>query len=136
MHTNQYGGRSQGTQTTNHAYSGNVQILKNNIDTQGYQCVAEGRFAVGGEWNVNFFIAMLSGGGGGQRIEALFEPTEIQPGKGGADEDAEAPAPVVQGGDGDGDQRAEDESEERDPGFGLMVERSGDGSVGHELGRL
>src|SRR5215469_5386096 len=81
VHTYCNGGRSQRTQTKNHAQDGNVQILKNNIDREGYQPVAESGLEVRRDGDFRFRQVSLRRGGSGQCVQALLEPAEIEPGE-------------------------------------------------------
>src|SRR6266436_7186692 len=134
VHTDCQCGRSQGTQTTNHAQYGNVQILKNNIDGEGYQPVAEEGFEVCPDRNTRVAPVGLGSGCCSEHVESLPKPTEVEPGEGGADQDASAPVCSVEAGDGDGGERAEEKGETGDPFFGLEIRGDVDGGRGHGLG--
>src|SRR5258708_4066890 len=93
--------------------------------------VAEEGFEVGPDRNTRVAPVGLGSGGGGERIESLPQPAEVEPGEDGADQDASAPVCSVEAGDGDGGERAEEKGESGDPFFGSEVRRDVDGGGGH-----
>src|SRR5208282_1687893 len=104
---------------------------KNSIDRQRYQPVPEESHEVSYDRDSRLRLAGLGSGRPRQAIQALFEPSKIQPGQNRADEYTRAPTPSVKVADGEGCDDAENESEVRNPQFGLPVGGIVNDRIGH-----
>ena len=120
-------GNRRGCQSAHSHYQaseGNPKKLKNNIGHRGYQGVAEEGGEVGGQGHAGLFEAGLGGGSGYQGVQGAAEPTEIEPGEGGADEQANGPGSIAGERDRGGSDRA---NCKRQPGDAVLGAEGGNG---------